>query len=71
MSMSLKPRIWLQYKLDLPVYSKQKIFLSYHVQFISELLVLKTCASHRFNVNLPVNLCGAHLEKPKYSEIPC
>ena len=31
MSKSLKPRIWLQYKLDIPVNLKQKIFLSCHV----------------------------------------
>ena len=31
MSKSLKPRIWLQYKLDKPVCLKQQIFLIYHV----------------------------------------
>ena len=31
MSKSLKHRIWQQYKLDIPVCLKQKIFLSYHV----------------------------------------
>ena len=34
-------------------------------------LVLKTCASHRFNVNSPLNLCDAHLQKSKKSEITC
>ena len=31
MSKSMKPRIWLQYQLDIPVCLKLKIFLSYHV----------------------------------------
>ena len=34
-------------------------------QLISEFLVLKNFASHRFNVNLPLNLCNAHLESKK------
>ena len=30
-SESLKPRIWLQYKLDIPICLKQKMFLNYQV----------------------------------------
>ena len=30
-SKSLKPRIWLQYKLDIPVCLKSKIFFSYRI----------------------------------------
>ena len=61
MSESLKPRMLLQFKVNKPVCLKQKIFFSYHVLIIySEFLVLKTCESHRFNVNLPLNLCDTH-----------
>ena len=68
MRKSLKPRIWLQYKLDIPVCLKQKIFSSYHILMtISEVLFLKTCAAHKFNVNLPLALL--HSKRPKLHRV--
>ena len=63
----------LQYKLDIhvPVCLKQKLFLSYHVISIYFRIFgfQNLHASHRLNVNLPSNLCDAHLRKSTNAEI--
>ena len=70
MSKSLKPRIWLDYKLDIPVCLKQNIFLSYLVLTTYFRIVgSENLCVTQFYINLPLNLCDAHLQNSKNSEI--
>ena len=47
-----------QYKLDIPICLKQKLFFSYHV-LTADFRIF--CVENLLNVNLPLNLCDAHL----------
>ena len=67
MSKSLKPRIWLQYQLDISVCLKQKIFFSYHTLTIHfGMFGFENCVVHKFNVNLSLSLCDIHLQNKKF-----
>ena len=49
---------------------KEKYTLSYYIlKTYFRILVLKTCMSQRYNENLPLNKCVAHLQKSKNSEV--
>ena len=72
MSKSLKPRIWLQYKLVIPACLKAKdILLLLCTNNWFQSFCFWKPVSHKYDVNLPLNLCDAHLQKSKYSEITC
>ena len=71
MSKSLKTRIWLQYILDILICLNHKIFLSYHVFTIYFRIFGFESLCIAQVLNLPLNLCDAHLKKSKNSEITC
>ena len=61
------------FNINLIPYSVSPTFFTpYDAQASSALSALiKTSELHRFNVNLPLNLCKAHLQKSGNSEITC
>ena len=74
MGKSLKARIWLLYKLDIPVCLKQKIFLilSYHVlTTYVRIFGFKNLCVAQVYCKFPIKPVHTHLQKSKNSEITC